>query len=189
MKAIAFVTRVHPERSSMLKVCVESVRMQTSNDYIHILYRHDKTKKGYGKLEANKSFEQIKSIPAHYVMVLDDDDMLIDAEFVEIFREKTKGNDPEIVFFKGTISGRAEYPRPEIWGKAPVLAKIASFCFAVRLDVWKNHIHEFGARYSGGDFCFISACYKNTTKYLWINRVVARTQKNPGGGRAEDEHP
>lgn len=188
MKSIAFVTRVHPERPGMLKVCIKSVRTQTSDDYVHILHQHDKTKKGYGKFEANKSFKQIKSIPAHYVMVLDDDDMLIDPKFVEIFRENTNGNNPEIVFFKGVIGGRPVYPRPEIWGKAPVFGKIASFCFAVRLDVWKKYIHEFGKRPSGGDYRFIFVCYKNTTKHLWLDRIVARTQKKPGGGKGEDEH-
>jgi len=173
----------------MLKICIKSIDMQTSNDYIHILHRDDKTKDGYGKLLANQSFAKISSIDSRYVMVLDDDDMLIDPAFVETFAKTVEKSIPEIVFFKGIIGGHGVYPRPQVWGKVPIKGRIASFCFAVRMDVWKKYIGEFGKRTSGGDFCFISACYNGTKKHLWLDRTVARTQKRPGGGQGEHEHP
>jgi len=188
IKTVAFVTRVHPRRSKMLKICVDSVKLQTVDDYIHILHKHDETECGYGKLLANQSFAKLSPINARYVMVLDDDDMLVDPDFVKVLREVVTSN-PEIVFFRGTIVGQGIYPRPHIWGKAPILGGIASFCFAVRLDVWKNNIHEFGKKRTGGDFCFIAACYKNTKNHIWLGRMVAGTQKRPGGGKGEDEHP
>lgn len=188
MKTIAFITRVHPQRPNMLKVCIESVKLLIDDDYVHIIHRDDKTSDGYGKLLANQSFAKISPIDARYVMVLDDDDMLIDLDFVKTFREIVNNNSPEIVFFKGTISGRGIYPRSHCWGRTPVFGAIASFCFAIRLDIWKKHIHEFGKRQSGGDFEFISSCYKDTTKHIWLDRLVARTQKMPGGGLGEREH-
>lgn len=188
MKTIAFITRIHPKRPGMLKICVDSVKRQTDDDYIHILHRHDKTKNGYGKLQANQSFAKISLINARYVMVLDDDDMLIDSDFVRVFRKAINNSNPEIVFFKGRIAGSRIYPLPQTWGKPPILGAIASFCFAVRLDVWKTHIHKFGTQYSGGDFRFISGCYRNTTKHLWLDRIVAITQKKPGCGKGEDEY-
>ena len=78
MKAIAFITRVHPRRNRMLKLCIQSIKAQINDDYIHILNRDDKSIKGYGTYLANKSFAKIKPIDAKYVMVLDDDDMLIE---------------------------------------------------------------------------------------------------------------
>jgi len=189
MKSIAFVTRVHPKRPAMLKICIESIKMQTSDSYIHILHRDDKTESGYGKLLANQSLAKITSIDSRYVMILDDDDMLIDPAFVETFEKAVEKAAPEIVFFKGIICGYGVYPRPQIWGKTPIRGKIASFCFAVRLDVWRKFIHRFGSRTSGGDYCFIFDCYNKTKEHLWLDRTVARTQKRPGGGRGEHEHP
>lgn len=188
MKSIAFITRVHPRRSGMLKICVDSVKSQTDDDYIHILHKADRTERGYGKLLANQSFAEISPIDARYVMVLDDDDMLVDSDFVRVFREVVISN-PEIVFFRGTIVGHGVYPRSSVWKNVPISGSIASFCFAVSLDVWKSNIHEFGRKMSGGDFCFIAACYKNTKNHIWLDRMVARTQKKPGGGAGEDVHP
>ena len=187
MKMIAFVTRVHPKRANMLKKCIESIKVQTSDDYVHIISRDDKSDRGYGIPLANQSLVKIKSIDARYVMILDDDDMLVDPNFVEIFKEAINDNYPEIVFFKSIIKDEGIYPRQEIWGKSPVIALIASFCFAVRLDVWKKYIHKWGVK-SAGDYYFISECYRNTKTHVWLDHVVAKTQKKAGRGRGEREH-
>jgi len=175
MKTIAFITRVHPKRSEMLKICVDSIKAQTSDDYIHILHRDDKTKNGYGILLANQSFAKISSIDAHYVMAIDDDDMIIDRDFVKIFKEIVDDNNPEIVFFKMIVGNRI-FPLQVCWKRPPACNRIGGSCLAVRLDVWKKYIHKFG-RKKPGDFHFISACYRNTKNHFWLDRIVSKTQK------------
>jgi glycosyltransferase involved in cell wall biosynthesis len=186
MKTIAFVTRVHPQRPKMLAVCIESVKSQTDEDYIHIIHRDDKTPTGYGGLLANQSFMKIKSIDAQYVMVLDDDDQLIEPRFVEIFKKKIEGRTPEIVFFKGITAGFGTLPRPERWGRTPLYTEIASFCFAIRTDIWRKYIHEFGRQRFGGDFSFIARCYSKTKDHMWLDLVVAKMQSVAGRGRPEN---
>lgn len=188
METLAFITRVHPSRPNMLKQCVESVNAQTSADFIHILHRHDASKLGYGKWNANRSLAAIKDISARYIMVLDDDDMLIDPRFVEDFSALVREKTPEIIFFKGVVHHLGPLPRLAFWGKPPVYGQIASFCSAVRRDVWFEHIREFGRRELGGDFCFISACYRATHDHFWWDRTVARTQKGPGRAKGEKDH-
>ena len=189
MKTLAIITRVHPNRPNMLQKCVDSVKNQTSDDCIHILHRHDKTQQGYGKWNANKSLAEVKDIPARYAMVLDDDDMLVDPKFVEDFKKIVDGKNPEIVFFRGIIHRFGPLPTDKCWKRPPAFGRIGSFCLAVRADVWKKYIHRFGAKLSGGDFCFISACYRNTKKHIWWNRIVAKTQweTRAGSGRAEEK--
>lgn len=189
MKTIAFITRVHPKRPKMLEVCVNSVKAQTDDDYIHILHRDDNTENGYGIIMANQSFVRVPPIDARYVMILDDDDMLIDSDFVKIFKGIISKDNPEIVFFKGLISGKeGSYPKGEIWGRAPLRNRMAGFCFAVRLDIWEKHIHTFIDMRTGGDYHFISECYVNTKNHSWLDRVVVRTQKKLGKGKGEHEH-
>ncbi|HZX09938.1 MAG TPA: hypothetical protein VFG01_03235 [Acidobacteriota bacterium] len=191
MKTIAFITRVHPARPNMLRTCKESVKKQTCDDYLHILHRNDNTESGYGVSKANLAMKKVRPINAQYVMVLDDDDMLIDRDFVKTIKKETETNKPEIIFFKGIINERWTYPKPNIWGKAPKFALIASFCFAVRRDIWMANIHEFGKPTMagvGGDFSFISACYKRTKNHLWLDRIVAKTQKKQGRGKGERGH-
>jgi len=175
MKAIAIVTRVHPKRADMLKICIDSVKAQTSDDYIHIIFRDDKTENGYGMLLANQSFAKIPSIDARYVMTLDDDDMIIDPDFVKAFKKIVDDNNPEIVFFKGILFGRM-VPTLRFWGRTPRRRLINGFCFVVRLDIWKKYIHEYGKK-NAGDFYFISVCYENTKNHFWLDRIVSKTQK------------
>jgi len=189
MKTIAFVTRVHPKRPKMLKVCIKSIKAQTDDDYIHIIHRHDKTKDGYGGVSANRSLKYVYPIDARYVMVLDDDDMLIDPDFVKTFKEVVDKDGPEIVFFKGKVLGKKMLPTEQTWRKFPSRGSIASFCFAVRLDVWEKYISYFGGRgRRGGDFYFLSYCYRGTKKHIWLNRIVAQTQKKAGKAKGEHEH-
>jgi len=187
MKTIAFITRVHPRRPGMLKICIDSVRAQTDDDYIHILHRDDKTEFGYGRPRADQSFARISSIDARYVMILDDDDMLIDPNFVKIFGEIVNKDNLEIIFFKGCVKAKGTFPQVQFWQKAPCRRHIASFCFAVRLDIWKKYIHEFGIE-RAGDWKFISVCYENTRNHFWLDRVIAKTQKRPGDGLGERKH-
>jgi len=187
MKTIAFVTRIHPKRPGMLKICIDSVKAQTDDDYIHILHRDDKTEFGYGRPRADQSLVRVSPIKARYVMILDDDDMLIDPNFVKVFKEIVNKDNLEIVFFKGCIIGKGTYPKDQFWQKAPSRRRIGSFCFAVRLDIWKKYIHEFGTDWLG-DWKFISTCYENTKNHYWLNRVIAKTQKRMGDGLGEGEH-
>jgi len=187
MKTIAFVTRIHPKRPRMLQICVDSIKAQTSNDYIHILHRDDETKNGYGLFLANQSFTKVSPIDAQYVMVLDDDDMLVDLNFVKRFRKIVKKYNPEIVFFKGKIVGKKTLPKKQHWDGKPRRSWIASFCFAVKLDVWKKYIHLWGEK-KCGDYYFISACYKGTKNHFWFDRSIARTQKRAGHSKGEDDH-
>jgi glycosyltransferase involved in cell wall biosynthesis len=187
MKSLLIITRVHPGRPTMLQKCVESVKAQTNDDYTHLILRDDDTVHGYGKLLANQSLATVWPINAEYVMVLDDDDMLVYPNFVEEFVGRIKLN-PEIVFFKGEVKGLGILPPEEYWRQPPVRGKIASFCFAVRRDVWIANIEEFGKLLSGGDFCFISACYNNTTEHHWWAELIACTQKGAGKGHDEKTH-
>ena len=186
MKAIAFVTRVHPQRPEMLKACIDSVKMQTDNDYIHVIYRDDKTKGGYGILLANQSLIGVPAIDARYVMILDDDNMLIDPNFVKDFKKIVNDNDPEIVFYKVVIGG-CVYPPPDFWEKSPAPRQIDSHCFAVRLDMWRKYIHILGEGVCG-DYSFISKCYKNTENHFWFDREVSSTQRKTGRGKGKGEN-
>ena len=188
MKTIAFITRVHPKRPGMLQICVDSVKRQTDDDYIHILHRDDGTENGYGIILANRSLTSVSPIDARYVMILDDDDMLIDSDFVKIFKGIASKGNPEIVFFKGLVIDKGFYPTEQTWGRSPLRNNIASFCFAIRLDIWKEYIHKFDDMRTGGDVFFISKCYAKTKDHIWLDRIVVRTQKKAGKGKGEHEH-
>jgi len=176
MKTLTIVTRVHPARKNYLKTNIESIRTQTCNDYQHILLRDDKTVKGYGKLMANQSLQNVIGINGRYVMVLDDDDKLIDKDFIKEFKAAISEK-PDIVFFRGIVHGLGILPPDDFWKNPPRRGRIASFCFAVKRNLWKSYISEFGKVKIAGDWMFLSKCYSESKKFMWLDRIVAKTQK------------
>ncbi len=180
MKTICIITRCHPTRPSMLRLCVDSVKSQSCADYTHFLLHDDKTKKGYGVDEANRSLRNASPLNGEYIMVLDDDDFLVYDDFVREFKAYVSKDKPDIVMFRGSITRRGILPPDDVWGKPPQRGKIGSFCFAVRKELWDKYV-KFWDRSEGyarmGDYTFITKCYNNAHTVYWMDKLVACTQQ------------
>ena len=176
-KTVAFMTRCHPLRKEKLEICRASVARQTCQDYEHILI-HDTTEEGCGRLRANQLFAIYKDtmkIDSRYLMVLDDDDMLIQDKFVETLKALTEKQPYDLVIFKGYV-GRI-LPLPELWKKPIKVAGIASFCMAVEKNLWYKHIDKFGTKARCGDFEFMQAVYEDAKSIYWLDMEIARIQR------------
>ena len=178
-KTICFVTRCHPNRPKMQQACIDSVKAQTCKDYSHLLFEDDKTKNGYGRDKADARLREASPLDGDYIMVLDDDDMLVYDKFVAEFREAVAKSDPDVVIFKGRVGDTDILPSSGWWGKPPQLGGIGSFCFAVKKALWVKYIGNWGPTF--GDHTFIRECYLNTDKVLWIDKIIATTQRISGG--------
>ena len=185
MPLICFVTRCHPNRPKMRKICITSVASQSCEDYNHLLYHNDPTAKGYGINKADLSMRDAGPLNGEYIMVLDDDDKLVDTEFVKDFRTavnkfKLSGlATPDIVIFKGIIGGHGVLPSAAMWKRHPAVGHIGSFCFAVKREIWDEYIKFWGI--ACGDGVFIAKCCASTGSVLWLDRLVATTQRISGG--------
>ena len=180
MKTICFITRCHPKRPNMLRFCVDSVKSQSCKDYQHLLLHNDRTKEGYGVARANRALHTASPLRGEYIMVLDDDDFLVDNNFVAEFKEVVSKGKPDIVMFRGIVMGGGILPPDDIWGKPPQRAGIGSFCFAVRKDVWYKYI-KFWVGSEGhtymGDYTFINKCYHSVATIHWLDKLVTCTQR------------
>jgi len=190
-KTICFLTRCHPQRPNMQKVCFDSVKNQTCDDYQHFLIQGAmrEAEPGYSYKTSGFAPEHGLTKPwpidARYVMVLDDDNMLVDPDFIKDFKELVERENPDIVFFKGEIKGWGTYPS---WAKHPVAGEIDWFCYAVKREFWQRYIAEVNARpMASNDWFLIDKCYRNTQSVVWWNRMVASTQRAPGRSRPETE--
>ena len=180
MPVICFVTRCHPHRPKMRKICIDSITSQSCKDYNHLLFHDDTTEKGYGINKADLSLRDAKPLNGEYIMVLDDDDKLVDTEFVKDFKAAVSETKPDVVIFKGRIGAHGVMPRADSWKHPPTTGNIGSFCFAVKKEVWEKHIKSWGI--ACGDGVFIATCYANTKSVLWLDRLVATTQRISRGG-------
>jgi hypothetical protein len=177
----------------MQKACIDSVKAQTCDDWQHFLIQgamraSDEQSRGDGTFAIEHGLTKPWPIDAHYVMVLDDDNMLAYPGFVQEFKGLVQAASPDIVFFKAEIKGSGTYPW---WNHAPVAGHIDWFCFAVKQEMWKWGMKEIEAhpnlRTNCNDFLFIDTCYRNTGAVIWFDRLVATTQRGPGRCRPETE--
>ena len=190
-KTICFLTRCHPQRPNMQKVCFDSVKNQTCDDYQHFLIQGAMREVDAYSAYKNSGFAVEHGltkpwpIEGRYVMVLDDDNMLVDPEFIEDFKALVEKENPDIVFFKGEIKGWGIYPS---WARHPVAGEIDWFCYAVKREMWQRYIAEVNARpMASSDWSLIDKCYRNTKSVIWFNRLVTSTQRAPGRSRPETE--
>jgi len=190
-KTICFLTRCHPQRPNMQKVCFDSVKNQTCDDYQHFLIQGAMREADAYSAYKNSGFAVEHGltkpwpIEGRYVMALDDDNMLVDPEFIKDFKALVEKENPDIVFFKGEIKGWGIYPS---WARHPVAGEIDWFCYAVKREMWQRYIAEVNARpMASSDWSLIDKCYRNTKSVIWFNRLVTSTQRAPGRSRPETE--
>lgn len=190
-KTITFLTRCHPQRPAMQKACFDSVKNQTCGDYQHFLIQGAMREADAYSSYKNSGFAAEHGltkpwpIEGRYVMVLDDDNMLVDPDFIKDFKVLVEQENPDIVFFKAEIKGWGIYPA---WARAPIAGQIDWFCYAVKREFWQKYIAEVNARpMSSNDFLLIDKCYRHTKSVIWWNRLIASTQRVPGRSRPETE--
>ncbi len=168
--------RMKGKRSELFVKHVDSVKT-LSLDYEEILIVDPA---GYGMLEANKSFQYVADeIEGEYVYLLDDDDFIVNKNFIQILKEL--GNRADVIFFKMKIltgDGDQIYPKPQSWKtRQPKRGQIGGSCFVVKKWVYQKYITNF-AHPSFGDWNFITEVLKDSkVKTEWINVMMAETGK------------
>jgi len=68
MKTICFVTRCHPKRPNMRKICVESVQKQSCDDYQHLLFHDDKLMMGMVGSLQTRGYAMPSQLKGKYIM-------------------------------------------------------------------------------------------------------------------------
>lgn len=170
MPFLSVITRCY-KRPEMLRNNTASLDAQTDQDFQQIfLYDHI----GRGVGWANKSLESAQ--PAgDYVMVLDDDDMLINAHAIELLKAAAR-HEPALVIFKAHHGRLGVLPRPTVWGKRPIRGSIGSCDFISRRDVWSKHIAAFGAERCG-DYYYLKSVWQDKPEVVWLNEQLASVQR------------
>lgn len=173
---LSIVTRHLPERKALLERNQRSVAAQTDRDLEQVLVTDDE-KRGLVWADANLASAK-NLIRGEYVYVLDDDDYLVDAEFVAKAKEAAREHEPGIIFvrmrrlpFWGKV-----LPCEATWGRPPSLGYIGSPCFVVKRELWVEHIEAWGQP-AHGDYYFITKVYNTGCAVVWLDRVVAEVDR------------
>lgn len=154
-------------RPEKLQANQRSLQSQTDPDFEQIIIK-DTACKGY--LWANtKIFQVAEKLNGRYVYVLDDDDCLINNDFIKKLKQFIEAQKKlaEVIICKGYIDFKLF---PKVWREPIHRGQIGSPNFIVRNDIFaKNAIHWVKER--AGDFHFISSCGSHKD-FLWWDEII-----------------
>lgn len=170
MPLLTIITRTFGGRPLGLAANVASVERQARRDEIQHLIVVDSEGRGVGWAQEN--LRHVRDIRGDYVMLLDDDDLLVVDDLIQGL-ERQVADSPEVVIVQMDMGGGNIVPSGSHWQSQPEHSTIACSCYILRRDVWNEHVADFTPTYDG-DFNFIDAVWKCGHPFVWWPRVVSR---------------
>lgn len=191
---LTVITLLHPRRPRMQERNAESVaRLEPALTRFGVLskvqhIRHPMTVEE-DMLAAHRALATVDwKIRGEYVLVLDDDDMLVDDGLALDLWLVGRDWWPPMLWYLGWVGSSdrppetALYPRPKAWNDLVVAkGEIASFNMVARRDLWMEKREGWGEQ--PGDYHFALACSGSQVERR--ARLIARTQSMAGRGRPE----
>jgi len=175
MPLLTVITRTMPGREQWLERNVASWKAQTDQDYEQLILLDENPK--WDMLRADVNLKEANgSINGRYVYVLDDDDYLIDKEFVASLKEVVAQNHhPEVIMVKFRRDAIFHDVLPTRWEQDPFHGDVGTPNFVVQKGVWLSYVWLFGMEVNRGfgDFAFINNVFGFGASVYWLDRVVA----------------
>jgi len=177
---LTIVTRCY-NRPLAFKRCLRSIERQTSENFEHVLIIDEI---GRGIRWANKQIAEVGSeTSGHYIYILDDDDFLLNENFVSDFTSliNKKLITPQLVIVKGWI---LEKEVPVRWERPPKRGQIGAPNFIVRRDLFKKFSKYWGVS-RAGDWNFIRNVMNviPVDDFFWWDKFVFYA--DPSVGKSE----
>jgi len=173
---LSIVTRCYKRPVELLR-CLESIANQTDDDYENVLIVDSK---GIGVVAANGAFYSHRHrVHGEWVYMLDDDDFLLDVNFISEVKNAARQHNPDVIIVKVDHFGKV-LPEPEFWQRPPVEGHIGGSGIVVKRDIWNKFIHVFGQAYIG-DYFFIRKLFENGCNFYWLDMVVTKVPKQNFG--------
>jgi len=178
MPFLTILTRSFRRPQSLVR-CVQSVAHQTDPDVEQIII-HDPVGRGVGWSYLNLHHVAPRG---QYVFILDDDDYLINDCFIEALKQCALEHDsPDVIYVQMDVSGTI---MPD-FSEGLRRGWIACSCFAVRREVWLEHVKDFIDDYSA-DFYFIAAVHHCSRQHTIAHLdMIASKVGRVSNGHAEN---
>lgn len=183
---LTVVTRCY-KRPLALQKNIRSLKSQTDKDYEQVFIVDTK---GLGLAAADQALGKYRDINCgDYIMVLDDDDMIIDNHFIEKLKKVKDTSSPDVIIWRGKFfNGREVFPPVnKFWGVRPVKCNIGSFSYCMSHKLYTKYV---GTCRTGatGDFDFINAVFNSPEKpkIEWVKDIFVSCQGGANKGKNEE---
>ena len=135
-----------PARKYMLRANHACLQAQSDPDYKHWLLTDEV---GQGWQHAAETLVTVApKLKSRYVMILDDDDLMINWDGIRLLKGAAESN-PAAVICRGWHGDLGVLPGPDAWERRPRLGTIGSFDFIIRRDLFG----ELAAGAVSGGYC------------------------------------
>jgi len=178
---LTIVTRSY-KKPKCLERNIESVQAQIDQDLEQVFIIDDA---GRGLAWADQALDQNKHRNSgQYIMVLDDDDVITNKNFIALLKLITKNHNPDVIIWRGkfTAINLVLPPLDRYWGIKPVKAFIGSFNYCIRKEIYDEYIHICNTG-ACGDYDLITAIFNKTPPpyVFWYNKIFVATQQKSQG--------
>ena len=176
MTFLSILTRHMPQRAEMLQINKASLCMQSCQDFEQLLMIDGQG--GGWKHAAEMLTDMVQDATGDYVLILDDDDILLNADGIKLMKEATI-TAPAAVIFKGYHADLGILPNDNTWMRRPRLAQIGSFDFITRRDVFVELVDT--ADGYNNDFGIIDGVFERCLPVTWLNVLMCAVMRRSKG--------
>ena len=178
---LTIVTRSY-KKPLCLEKNVESVKAQVDQD-LEQVFIIDNVGRGLAwadvALNENKQRNHGK-----YIMILDDDDLITNKNFVMLLKQVAERLDPDVIIWRGKFTeiNAILPPLDEYWSIRPNKQFIGSFNYCIRKEIYDEHIHVCNSGLCG-DYDLISTIFARQPppSLFWYNKILVSTQQKSFG--------
>jgi hypothetical protein len=167
---LSIITRHMPGRKEFLLLNRASLWLQTDQDFEQIVMEDDQGR-GWEYVQ-QMLIEASSRVKGDYVMILDDDDVMINALGVELLRVAVDDN-PAGVIFKTWHNEMGVLPENGYWQRQPESGHIGSCSFILRRDIFNDYIKRQPPGHYASDFDLIASVYRDHPKEMcWLDKLM-----------------
>lgn len=171
MTFLTILTRTHPGREQYLAANQRSLADQTDDGYEQIVLDDTQCR---GLHWANCQFAQLApTLPlSDYVLMLDDDNVLIDPDAVRRWRQAARSM-PDIIIHQAIVGPHGVLPTADFWLRGKYEGAIDGHCALVQSRLWLDCIDAF-CNPVAGDASFFRAVFAERPTVVSIIKPMVR---------------
>lgn len=178
MAFLDILTRHLPRRKMMLRANDACLKAQSDPDYKQWILADEQ---GRGWQHAAQLLVDVApKLKGDYVLILDDDDLMINADGICLLKEAALTR-PGAVIFRGWHGDLGILPGPNGWMRRPFLGGIGSFDFIIRRDVFCDLIGQSVGGGYGNDFALINGVFEADLPVVWLDTLICAVMRRSRG--------
>lgn len=178
MAFLDVLTRHLPRRKLMLRANDACLKAQSNPDYKQWILTDDQ---GRGwQYAAMMLVDVAPKLRGEYVLILDDDDLLINADGICLMKEAAMTR-PAAVIFRGWHGDLGILPGPNGWMRRPFLGGIGSFDFIIRRDVFQDVVLDSATGGYTNDFAIIDGVFAREHSVVWLDALMCAVMRRSRG--------